>query len=315
MIRRALLVLLLSGSLAHADDTLGPAKLAIEEVRYDDAQRLLIAALERGGNAPLAMRELYKLLGASAVALGKTDDAEKYYRAWLALEPTASLDAGASPKLRAPFDAAKSFITANGPLDVTAERLGDRDVRVRVISDPLALARTVRSGETSVPLADRVATVTNASGTSVDVLDRYGNTLAEVRATASLAQPVDTAPITAPTTYAPPATRPRRSSTAFYALAVPTGLLLATGVGFGAASIIYNGKVQQALDDSGTAYYTDVVDDQKKVTQFWKLSAIIGGAGLVLAVPTTILYLRSRETTVVPFVGGGGGGVSLSGRF
>jgi hypothetical protein len=318
VITRAFVILALLCTIAHADEPspLGQAKLAIEQVRFDDAQRLLIEALEDGGNQPLAMREIYKLLGASAVALGKTDDAEKYYRAWIALEPKATLDAGASPKLRAPFDAAKSYITANGPLDVAAELVADNEVRVRVISDPLALARTVRFGASSVAIVDRAAIVGDIAGGPVYVMDRYNNTLVEV--TPSSAPPAPRAPEPTPPVYTPAVPiviAKKKPSTAFYVLAIPTGLLLATGVGFGAASYAYNGKVQTALADSGTSYYTDVVDDQKKVTTFWKLSAIIGGAGLVLAIPTTILYLRSRETTVMPFAGGGGGGVTLSGRF
>lgn len=314
---RALAVLALCASGAAADTRIDDARKAIDEVRFDDAQRSLIAVLEAGGSSPATVREIYKLLGASAVALGKTDDAEKYYRAYLALDPKASLDAGTSPKLRAPFDAAKSYITANGPLDVVAEHVAD-GVRVRVISDPLALVRTARIGETSVALVDRGALVAAAIG-PVLVLDRYGNVLVEVAVTgAPAADPaLDPADAPPPPPPAMPTASPeqRPLGTGFYVLAVPTGLLLAAGVGFGAASFLYNSKVQVALKNSSAHYYTDVVDRQKKVTLFWKLSAIIGGAGLVLAIPTAILYKRSRDTMVVPYVDGDGAGATVVGRF
>ncbi len=322
----AVLAATLWSSVAHADaPQLAQARAAIDEVRYDDAQRLLIAALEAGGNSPAAVHDIYELLGASAVALGKTDDAEKYYRAWIALDPKAALDAGVSPKLRAPFDAAKSFVAANGPLDVAAEFVSDSDVRLRVISDPLALARSARMRDegAAASIVDRGALV-RGRGTAVLVLDRYGNTLVELAPTGAPPTPTRlpdgptptgaTAPIYS-RDVGPRVDSPAKRSTAFYALAIPTGLLLGTGMGFGIASIVYSGQVQVAVEDSGGYYYDDVVDKQKKTTLFWKLSAIVGGAGLVLAIPTAILYTRSHDTTVVPFVDGTSAGAAVSGRF
>jgi hypothetical protein len=337
-VRAVSLAVMLAGGVAHADEPspLGQAKLAFDQVRFDDAQRLLIEALEEGGKQPLAMREIYKLLGASAVALGKTDDAEKYYRAWLAIDPRASLEAGASPKLRAPFDAAKSYITANGSLDAVADYVSGDEVRIRVITDPLAMARTAAIGEHSVAIVDRAALITIAPKGPVHLRDRWGNTLVVITPStgstsregtpttdvtptgAPTAQPTPTAEPLSPASGMGPFVvvddRPKRS-TAFYALAIPTGLLLATGVGFGAAAIVYNGEVQTALEDSGAHYYTDVADNQTKVTLFWKLSAVIGGAGLVLAIPTAIIYLRDRDAMVTPFTDGSARGVAISGRF
>lgn len=319
----AITAIVMSSSSALADaPQIADARRAIDEVRYDDAQRLLIAALEAGGNSPSAVRDIYKLLGASAVALGKTDDAEKYYRAWIALDPKAALDAGASPKLRAPFDAAKSYVTANGPLDVVAEYVSGEDVRVRVISDPLSLARTAKTGDRAIAIVDRSALVPSAPrDVPVLVVDRYGNTLVELRATGTpppphVPSPDDTTPEPRPLP-APGSTPPPRPTlgAGFYALAVPAGLLLAAGVGFGAASYIYNDKVQTALENSSSAYFTDVQDQQKKVTQYWKLSAAIGGAGLVLALPAALLYKRSREAAVVPYVDGNSAGAAVMGRF
>lgn len=314
----SLVALVALASFAHADaPQLAQARVAIDEVRYDDAQRLLIAALEAGGNSPAAVRDIYKLLGASAVALGQSDDAAKYYRSWIALDPKGALDAGASPKLREPFDAAKSYVTANGPLDVVAEYVSDDEVRIRVITDSMSLARTARMTDTSVAIVDRGALITSAPHAPVAILDRYGNTLVELRATGAppMKPPGPTAelPPPPPERFDEPAA-PKRS-TAFYALAIPTGILLAAGIGFGAASYMYNVQVQQAIDDSGSSYYTDVVDKQKKVTLFWKAGAIVGGAGLVLAIPTTILYMRSREKQITPYANGNGGGLVLSGRF
>jgi len=47
---------------AHADNPkLEQARKAIDEVRFDDAQRLLVGALADGGNSPSGVREIYKL--------------------------------------------------------------------------------------------------------------------------------------------------------------------------------------------------------------------------------------------------------------
>jgi len=307
--------------IARADaPELAEARKAIDDVRYDDAQRLLIAALEAGGNSPAAVRDIYKLLGASAVALGKTDDAEKYYRAWIVIYPKASLDAGASPKLREPFDAAKSHVVANGGHLSVSGMFTETDVMVFVHTDPIDVATAVKhvgSTEPATPIDENHQAILKGLGDFV-VLDRYGNVLLDPVTPTSFAEleRAETPYLIRNQPRPEPIAQPkRRFGTTFYALAIPTGVLLATGIGFGTASIVYNSKVHIAIDDSAANYYTDVLDQQKRVTLFWKLSAIVGGAGLVLAIPTAIVYLRSRETTVVPFVDANGAGAAIAGRF
>jgi hypothetical protein len=313
--RAALFALVLAASsLAHADaPQLAEARIAIDEVRYDDAQRLLISALEAGGNSPAGVREIYKLLGASAVAMGQGDEAQKYYRAWIELDTKAALDAGASPKLREQFDAAKSYIVANGGvLAVTALTFTGDEVNVFVNTDAIGIAVAARMvGSTEATNLDQNRQSIMKGRGSVVVLDRYGNTLIDPVVPEPREDPNAPYIRDQPRPEPPPK---RTLGTGFYALAVPAGVLLATGIGFGAASIIYKAKVQAAVDDSGSNFYTDVADRQKKVTLFWKLSAVIGGAGLVLAIPTTILYLRSRAT-VAPYADAQSAGVAIAGRF
>ncbi len=319
MVKRVVLAfaLALASSTARADaPDLAVARTAIDEARFDEAMQFLLTALESGKNPAAAMPELYRLLGTAAAALGQEDNATLYYRSWLALDEKAWLPADASPKLRASFDAAKSAVASRGGFRVSASARSDDHERALVdvfLMDQFMLAAKVAIvsntgqvyGHTDIP-PGREITVGHTD--RVVVFDRYGNTLAEVNTQYPIIE-----------RRREPwrdETEPKKQlGTGFYALAIPTGLLLATGIGFGAASIVYNAKVQTALEDSSSHYYTDVADQQKKVTLFWKLAAVTGGVGLVLAIPTAILYKRSGAT-VLPFSdGGGGGGIAVAGRF
>ena len=320
---RALLVTALLATPAFAESRhLADGRKAIDDVRFDDAQRSLLAALQAGGNDLAATREIYRLLAHASAALGRADDAEQYDRVWIAIDPSASLGADVSPKLREPFDAAKSFVAARGGLDIDAATTAD-GIIVRVASDPVGIARAAKL-VTGADLAtfDTARSARVAGAGRIAVVDRYGNTIAELDPTPAVKTLGGSIPFT-PRDDAGPRdvfdeTAPSRHSTAFYVLAVPTGLALAAGLGFGITSLVYSNTAIGAAEDSGTYYYSDVTDAHDKATRFWKLAAITGGVGAVLAIPTLILYSRGRDRgapAVAPFASDTSMGVSLRGAF
>lgn len=178
MVMRSLLVVALVANAAYADSPkLASARAAIEAVRYDDAQRLLVEALREGGNAPAAVIEIYRLFASTAVVLERRELAEQYYRRWLALDPTAALPADVAPKIREPFIAAQAYMNAHGRLvaKVTPDRV------VVVETDPLgmAVAATLGDGAPVTLDAERRAQLTGP-GAAVALLDEYGNRLVEL---------------------------------------------------------------------------------------------------------------------------------------
>jgi hypothetical protein len=77
-------------------------------LRYRDAITACTEALTSGD---ADRSELYVLIGLSLAGTGEADKARRVFAALLALKPLVELPAGLSPKLRAPFEAAKDDAT------------------------------------------------------------------------------------------------------------------------------------------------------------------------------------------------------------
>lgn len=313
MVNRVVLVAVLAlSSLAHADSPkLAQARAAIDEVKLDDAQRLLVGALQDGRNSPAAVREIYRLAGDTSVALGQRDVGEQYYRRWLALEPAATMSSDVSPKLREPFDAARAYIAAHGSLVVRAARGSDTEVVLEVSSDPLAMVRSAQLvGQGAVPLSGgSIKLAATAAAAHAEVLDEYGNILVEV----------DIAPtaaiVTAPVNTDVPRVEPR-SSHAWIGFAVPSVVCLGVALGFGTSAVSMQSYIDADLDDHGKFYFSDIDDRVQRMQRFAWISAGSAALGVVLAIPAVVLFTRrSPAREVVPFVSDDGAGVSVLGRF
>lgn len=314
---------------AHADSgKLEQARQALEAVRYDDAQHLLVAAIAEGTSTPAMLREIYKLSASTAVVLGQADAGEQYYRRWLALDPTAALGADVSPKLRAPFDAAKAYIAAHGRFEVTASRISVRELELAVLSDPLAMARGVKlEGGGTVPFSAerRVRLTTENAGTvHAIVVDEYGNGLTELDVAAPVITVIPPVPDPLPPAANHPPPDPGRPAhlhtAALYGWGLPCLLFLGTGTAFTVAAFYEHAQVGDILDDSKNHTYADLNDRRHLRNTFTALGATFVGVGALLLIPTGI-YLskrthgRAAERTVTPFVGGGAAGLTLSGGF
>ena len=181
MVGRSVLVVCALAALAHADSAkLAKARAAIDAVRYDQAQQLLVETLQAGDNSPEAVAEIYRLSASVAIVLGQREVAERYYRRWLALDPAATLPDSVAPKLREPFVAAQAYMAARGRLSVKVTRAPDV-VDVLVDSDPLAMVAAIGGGDAKVPVgADHHAKLRGTQITTVVALDELGNHLLEV---------------------------------------------------------------------------------------------------------------------------------------
>ncbi len=133
--------LLRSATAVGAPDPLTQAESAYERIEFGDAQRFARAALTAGGYDRGQMARIYFLLGVSAAAEGKDDEAIDAYKRLLAIDPTSKLDRGLSPKLQGPLLEARG----TPPQPIACEAVFDRAKGVLhlAVHDELALTSAV----------------------------------------------------------------------------------------------------------------------------------------------------------------------------
>jgi hypothetical protein len=320
---RLLVALLLAiPAIARADNpSLGEARKAVYEVRYDDAQRLLVTALKQGGNRPDELVEIYKLSAATAAVLGPTDLAEQYYRRMLALDPTATLPPDASPRLRDPFVAAQAYMAAQPRFDVRARRTA-QGIEVSVV-DPLRMVIAVATLEDGVvhgrhllveALPAAGATVTIGTSATV-VLDDVGDEVVVLDENGNFLRVIDLPPRPAPEEPPPPAPRTpilRRWVT----WAIPAGLAAgATGFLFVDAKLAHD-----RLDDilaGSSMHYLDEAEEERRRWRGHTISAWVG-VGVTAALATTAIVMathRPQAVRVTPSVGSDHASVQLEANF
>lgn len=301
---------------ARADDnpSLAAARRAVSDVRYDDAQPLLVEALKRGDNAPAAVVEIYQLSAATATVLGQRELAEQYYRRWLALEPNAALPADASPRLRAPFSAAQAYMVAQGRLELRAERAPDGSVTVTLVSDPLAMVRAVApvvGGTRGTPQPLSTTATASFGGerppSAVVVIDEHGNALRIVAMAPPAATVREPPPIERPVEPRLPIVRRWQS------WAIAAGITAAVGGGF----TIDGALARRRLDDILAANRDHFFAEAEAERVRYQRSTLIGDIGLgvagALAVVVVVLYARRpRSPPLQAWAMPGGLGVAAS---
>jgi hypothetical protein len=192
---------------------LDAAQSALGRLRFEEARDKLERAWRSGDNGPAAMALLFRLQGEVAATLGDVPAARRAFARWLALDPKARLDEGASPKFVAAFEAARDGL-AGAALRVDVEVApGGHAVTLVISSDPLDLAAGARVSYTGEGGVQSVAEGKGGPriqlplpGTArlrvvVAALDGYGNRLVEREL---IVQPDASAPAVVP---APPAPR------------------------------------------------------------------------------------------------------------
>jgi hypothetical protein len=292
---------------------LGKARDAVSAVRYDDAQVLLVEALQSGTNSPEELAEIYRLSASTAIVLGQADAAEQYYRRWLALVPTASLPESVAPKLRQPFVAAQAYMAAHGRLSVKAQRLGDV-VDVIVESDPLGMVASVAldDGEPRALGADRtahLALVAAQTSTSVRVLDEFGNRLLELRggAIAHVEPPRDSGPTAlAHAPRLPVYRRPLAWTIAGSAFAIG-------GIAFGLAARSAHADVVE-ISANPHEHFASELDAARSRRERNALVANIGFVAAGACAFTAAVMWATRSSTAVAVIPGSNGAAVVMSR-
>jgi hypothetical protein len=90
-------------------EALASAEEAYQRVDFDTVYREAMRGLEIGGANAKATARLHSLIGISAAALGKDEDARSHFVVALALTPGLNLERGLSPRIRGPYMEAKGF--------------------------------------------------------------------------------------------------------------------------------------------------------------------------------------------------------------
>lgn len=316
MNRVVILVLALAATARADSPKLGDARRAVDEVRYDAAERLLLAAILDGNNSAAAMRELYELSADVAAVLGHADLAQWYDMRWLAIAPGAQLAPSRSPKLRDPFVAAQTYMTAHGAIVVRATRDAGH-VELTVVADPLAMVRTAceLTGPTSA-LDNRGRARLTTTANRVAICDEHANRLIEIDVTEAAPPPpiADAGTAVPPTGPAPTAAAVDPPLAPLASPAQPSELpishrwttwgipTLVTGV----AGLICLGYALQAQADLDAGTTTSTGHRNGLI-----IGASVSGALMIgFGIPTAILYLDQRPR-VVPTPVRGGAGVSL----
>ncbi|MEZ4361467.1 MAG: hypothetical protein R3B48_14870 [Kofleriaceae bacterium] len=293
--RRALLPLVLLAALAALappraaraePDKLAEARLAIEQVRYDQAQELLGEALREGGGSIERVKEIYTLAASTAVVLGKEDLAEIFYQRLLSVDPQATLDEDLAPKFKRPFSAAQAYVHAKGALRIRARALRRGGAEVVAESDPLPMIRAVRLAEgeaTAVNLSDRRAVLPEArAGATVLALDEFGNELLKVT--------ISAAPVTED------GRAPRVSVVrSWWVWAIPSGVALTAGVGAGLAAQSTSADLDDLLSSRNPSYLEAEKLRSRSNSRRTIANVSFAAAGIFAAVATVMWVTRPKE--------------------
>jgi tetratricopeptide (TPR) repeat protein len=176
---------------AGGADELAEARRRRQALDFEGALAALERAIAAGDNDAGRLADAYQLAGELAAGLGRVDEATAAFERLLVLRPDAALPGGTSPKIQAPFDAARA--RGHRPLAAHAERDG-ATVTLVVDADPLGLIAGARlrwsGGELRAPSALTIPP--GAVDPVLEAIDRHGNTLwsAPLPATAIVAPPV-----------------------------------------------------------------------------------------------------------------------------
>ena len=120
MSRSACLALLLTAGLARAGD-LDRAREFLRDLRFEDAVQAASTGLAQGHATEEETAQLEFVLGQASAVLGRDADARLHFGRALELVPALELPPGSSPKLVAPFQAARAAL--EGPLRITVQGL------------------------------------------------------------------------------------------------------------------------------------------------------------------------------------------------
>lgn len=314
----AMLAVLAAAVPARADDAGVNAALAQAwadraALRYRQALDGIERALARGAASPAQMAEMYRMAGELAAGLDEPSSAQRWFARWVALVPDARLPADASPKLRAPMDAARAEL---GGARLALRVDGDgRVVRVHVAGDALGLVRRVRvrpvdggGGQAGLPGEPIIMTPDGPAVAAA--LDEHGNEL--------LAQPV--AAGDAGGGAATDARGSRSIAARWETWALAGGALAIGGGGFAWRTAVAQDEFDRLRGERGLHTFEELEDVRRRGERHALVANVAFGAAAATAVVGAILWVRGRDgdepavrlgATIAP----GQAGVAITARF
>ncbi len=302
---------------ARADDVahdLAQARALEAALDYAGALRIVDAALARGGADTFQYIELHLLGGTLAAGLDRAVEAEAHFARVLALRPEAALPDGTSPKITAPFAAAKA---RSVPLSIRVTSVRGL-VTLVPSADPLGLVAGIR------------VAVVDAAGAHRDVTDRRATRIALPAGTTAIevsaldadghriwSGPPPSEPLVAP---APVERAHGRSWIARWPTwAIATGVAVGVG-GLGAWRLrVAQDEFDRLRAEPDAHEYSELRAVELRGDR-WALAANIAfGAALATGVVTAILAVRGDEPPATTTVGvsatSAGATVGVSGHF
>ena len=297
------------------------AAAALDDLRYREAVRLLDAAWRGGGNSPVELRRIFALAGTAAASMGDGTAAQDWFSRWLCLEPSARLPPGSSPKLVVLLEAARRQLAGRALAAHAARR--DGGIAIVVDDDPLALVVAVRAGGPQRPIT--ADTVVQATGGPIELVDRYGNVLAELNVPAPPPSREAQADSAAQATEEP---RDLRASTAGATLAPGPRWYArwpiwsaASGASAVAASIaLYiasnaDARLDELASNSAEHEYSEARAEEHTLARAQWTARIALGAAIASATVAIVYYIRGREVRTVITPSGGGASMAWSIRY
>ena len=310
---RALAVLAIVGLAAPAlaDDVLAEARELEAGLEYERALALVEAALAGGGADVDRLVELHVEAGKLDAGLDRALAAEDHFARALALRPELALPEGTSPKIAAPFYAARS---TTRPLRAATTRSGAH-LAVNVAPDPLHLVASVvvelvdpaglhrELAATGGPVF-AVDLPVGASAIEVVGLDDHGNRVL-----------VAALPRAAPPPPPPPPPPPRTSIYARWSTyAIASGVALAAAGVCAWRTSVAQDEWNQLRGDTTEHDYSELraVENRGRA---WALAANIGfGVAAATAIASAIALVAHRREPALAITAGPGT-LGVAGRF
>lgn len=291
------LSLLLVGALEPAATTppgLREAQDLAAHLRYEEAAARAKRALQEGGLRRQEVLLAYRIIAESSAAMGDLRDATDAFTSVLELDPAYELPVRASPRLVAPFGAAKAKLAGQAlQLATQSGRTGEQmQVVIKVTGDVQSLlggARVRGVDGTAFGLVkspeESGAWEFEGRGDSyfATLLDRFGNEL--------LVQQGQPAALPDLSAVTPPATVPQRKPVIRPATLLGTVALIAVGSGvyFAVARANTAHSLQRMTETPSDYYFRDATAAQQKLIQQngWMWASL---ASTALLTPAAIVW-------------------------
>lgn len=316
MIRALAIVALLVGVAQAENPSLAKARDAIDGVRYDDAKSALDLAAASGTLEAKETAEVYRLLGNTLAVMGQAAAAENAYGHYLALDPQAELPTTAPAKQQRPFQAARGYITANGPLEVAAVRNG-ATIEVTIKRNPYGFARSAGLAAAKPSVIDGAPVVLPADPNTpalVIVRDGPGNALLEIEVPVGRAAPSQSQPPAAPQPSADTSSPPLYRNWIVWAL---------PAVALGAVGTYFVFDARDAQDDlttiagtHGEFFASEFAEAESRRNRSRLVAGVLLGGATACAVTAVVMLATTPERTVIaPTANANGAGVVFHTQF